>query len=297
MHETILKLPLQYFAEEDNPVDDGQGLNVEGQDPADETVEEVTEAEDGVTEPDESEQLTDEPGTEPQEVAKPAQSAAENAKFAALRRQLEHAERETARLEQEARKAQEYREVLGSLYGYRGNDDEIINHLVSQSNQMTPEQYRAQQEAQRAAIERTIQSDPRVRMAQEMTERMAVQTAMQRDFAAIKAAFPDETGADLNSIQNAGEVAKLICSGVDPVMAYRAVNFETLASKKAAAAKQAAANIQGKDHLKPTGGGTGGSSGAEIPKSMLSMYREIWPDETDAQLRARYNNVLKTQGE
>ena len=187
--------------------------------------------------------------------------------------------------------------MLGRFYGYQGDDDEVISHLVAQSNQMTPEQYKAQRDAQRMEIERAIQSDPRVRMAQEMSERMAVQAAMQRDFAAIKAAFPDDPGTDLNTIQGSGEVAKLICSGVDPVKAYRAVNFEILVEKKAAAAKRTAENKKGKEHLVPTGGTAGGAGGKEIPKDLLALYRDTWPDETDAQLRQRYNNVLKLQGE
>ena len=293
MDKSLLILPMQFFAEEEfNAVDDAPDSVVENPEPADDTeAEEIgTDGEAG-----EPEVTPEEPEQEP---AKPAQSAEDNRKFASYRRQLEQAQKEAQSLREEAARAKEYREVLSRFYGYQGDDDDVISHLVAQSNQMTPEQYKAQREAQRTEIERAIQSDPRVRMAQEMSERMAIQAAMQRDYAAIKAAFPDETGADMNTIQGGGEVAKLICSGVDPVMAYRAVNFELLASKKAAAAKQTAANKQGKEHLVPAGGGAaGGSQGKEIPRDQLNMYREMWPDETDAQLRQRYNNVLKRQGE
>ena len=243
--------------------------------------------------------------TESQEIADPAPNTRkDNEKFASYRRQLEQAQREAQALREEAQalrdeaaRAKEYREVLGRFYGYQGDDDEVISRLVAQSNQMTPEQYKAQRDAQRMEIERAIQSDPRVRMAQELSERMAVQAAMQRDFAAIKAAFPDDPGTDMNTIHGSGEVAKLICSGVDPVKAYRAVNFEILVEKKAAAAKRTAENKKGKEHLVPTGGTAGGAGGKEIPKDLLALYRDTWPDETDAQLRQRYNNVLKLQGE
>ena len=290
----LLILSMQFFAEEEpNPVDDGPDSVVENPEPAEDTDDiEKVELDGEAGEPEEVE--PEEPEQEP---AKPAQSAEDNRKFANYRRQLEQAQREAQALRDEAARAKEYREVLGRFYGYQGDDDEVISHLVAQSNQMTPEQYKALRDAQRMEIERAIQSDPRVRMAQEMSERMAVQAAMQRDFAAIKAAFPDDPGTDLNTIQGSGEVAKLICSGVDPVKAYRAVNFEILVEKKAAAAKRTAENKKGKEHLVPTGGTAGGAGGKEIPKDLLALYRDTWPDETDAQLRQRYNNVLKLQGE
>ena len=294
MKKDLLILSMQFFAEEEpNPVDDGPDSVVENPEPAEDTDDiEKVELDGEAGEPEEVE--PEEPEQEP---AKPAQSAEDNRKFANYRRQLEQAQREAQALREKAARAKEYREVLGRFYGYQGDDDEVISHLVAQSNQMTPEQYKAQRDAQRMEIERAIQSDPRVRMAQEMSERMAVQAAMQRDFAAIKAAFPDDPGTDLNTIQGSGEVAKLICSGVDPVKAYRAVNFEVLVEKKAAAAKRTAENKKGKEHLVPTGGTAGGAGGKEVPKDLLALYRDTWPDETDAQLRQRYNNVLKLQGE
>ena len=291
----LIILSMQFFAEEEpNPVDDGPDSVVENPEPAEDT-DEVPE--DGVELDGEAGEPEVEPEEPEQEPAKPAQSAEDNRKFATMRRQLEQAQREAQALRDEAARAKEYREVLSRFYGYQGDDDEVISHLVAQSNQMTPEQYKAQRYAQRMEIERAIQSDPRVRMAQELSERMAVQAAMQRDFAAIKAAFPDDPGTDMNTIHGSGEVAKLICSGVDPVKAYRAVNFEILVEKKAAAAKRTAENKKGKEHLVPTGGTAGGAGGKEIPKDLLALYRDTWPDETDAQLRQRYNNVLKLQGE
>ncbi len=291
----LLILSMQFFAEEEpNPVDDGPDSVVENPEPAEDT-DEVPE--DGVELDGEAGEPEVEPEEPEQEPAKPAQSAEDNRKFATMRRQLEQAQREVQALRDEAARAKEYREVLGRFYGYQGDDDEVISHLVAQSNQMTPEQYKAQRDAQRMEIERAIQNDPRVRMAQELSERMAVQAAMQRDFAAIKAAFPDDPGTDMNTIHGSGEVARLICSGVDPVKAYRAVNFEILVEKKAAAAKRTAENKKGKEHLVPTGGTAGGAGGKEIPKDLLALYRDTWPDETDAQLRQRYNNVLKLQGE
>lgn len=298
----LLILSMQFFAEEEpNPVDDGPDSVVENPEPAEDT-DEVPE--DGVELDGEAGEPEVEPEEPEQEPAKPAQSAEDNRKFANYRRQLEQAQREAQALREEAQalryeaaRAKEYREVLSRFYGYQGDDDEVISHLVAQSNQMTPEQYKAQRDAQRMEIERAIQNDPRVRMAQELSERMAVQAAMQRDFAAIKAAFPDDPGTDMNTIHGSGEVARLICSGVDPVKAYRAVNFEILVEKKAAAAKRTAENKKGKEHLVPTGGTAGGAGGKEIPKDLLALYRDTWPDETDAQLRQRYNNVLKLQGE
>lgn len=291
----LIILSMQFFAEEEpNPVDDGPDSVVENPEPAEDT-DEVPE--DGVELDGEAGEPEVEPEEPEQEPAKPAQSAEDNRKFATMRRQLEQAQREAQALRDEAARAKEYREVLSRFYGYQGDDDEVISHLVAQSNQMTPEQYKAQRDAQRMEIERAIQNDPRVRMAQELSERMAVQAAMQRDFAAIKAAFPDDPGTDMNTIHGSGEVARLICSGVDPVKAYRAVNFEILVEKKAAAAKRTAENKKGKEHLVPTGGTAGGAGGKEIPKDLLALYRDTWPDETDAQLRQRYNNVLKLQGE
>jgi hypothetical protein len=51
-----------------------------------------------------------------------------------------------------------------------------------------------------------------------------------------------------------------------------------------------------KTHLQTVGGGDpSGGMGKEIPASEFSTWKEAFPDETNAQLRARYNRFLQRQ--
>jgi hypothetical protein len=47
--------------------------------------------------------------------------------------------------------------------------------------------------------------------------------------------------------------------------------------------------------LQTVGGGEPSGTGKEIPASEFSTWKEAFPDETNAQLRARYNRFLQRQ--
>jgi len=77
-------------------------------------------------------------------------------------------------------------------------------------------------------------------------------------------------------------------SGISLKQAYAAVNYESIASKKAEAAKQATLNnIQGKDHVRGNGKGAEGDT-VRIPDEVLEMYKRFNPGKTMDEYRAHY---------
>ena len=84
----------------------------------------------------------------------------------------------------------------------------------------------------------------------------------------------------------------MVAGGVSLVEAYKALNFDALAQRRAAAAQQAVRNqAAGTAHLAPVGGQ--GKESVEVPASVREMYRDLNPDMSDDQIRQAYAKYLK----
>lgn len=90
---------------------------------------------------------------------------------------------------------------------------------------------------------------------------------------------------DTASEQQMKAFGALRVSGFDPITALSMV-------KGAPATKQ----DPGTGHMTATKGGSASNEGEEIPKGELSLWRDMFPEETTAQLKRRYNRSLKRQG-
>ena len=233
--------------------------------------------------------------TEVVEIAKPQQDAEENAKYAAARRKAE-VEIDRLKAELEA-KDQRLNEVVSTAYN--GTPNPYTNKPI-----LTQEDYDEYQEMYREDvleqlgvsknfIKKEIESNPVVREAQKIINAQKAQQAkMSFDIRLTEITKLDpniKTIADLMKMPNREEFDEYVLQkGYDIVDAYKLVNHDI---------KRKPSTAETKDHLIKTGGGAGGDTGIEVPASELAYYQESFPKETNAQLRARYNRVLKRQGE
>lgn len=85
---------------------------------------------------------------------------------------------------------------------------------------------------------------------------------------------------------------RMVKGGQDLVSAYKAANFEKLSRRAQDAARRAAVtSAAGKQHMARLPAAAAGDAGGEIPGGALPIWREMFPDEDDGALRARYNKA------
>ena len=81
--------------------------------------------------------------------------------------------------------------------------------------------------------------------------------------------------------------------GYRMVDAYKLANMDRLQEKRAAAASQEVRNsINGRSHLKQTGGGAAGDASV-VPADVKAMYKQFNPNATDAQILAHWQKSQK----
>lgn len=77
------------------------------------------------------------------------------------------------------------------------------------------------------------------------------------------------------------------------VDAYKLVNFGKVSTAQQAALTQQAINqAKGKSHLNPVNGVTTPDEGVDIPQQELAMWREYFPDKSEAELKKLYNKTI-----
>lgn len=179
------------------------------------------------------------------------------------------------------------------------------------------DQQRQQEERMRQAgvapeaVRALIDQHPVVREAQEVIQ--AVQAERERAQAEQAKGWYGEQLKQINALDPEAKVTSLedlaardqgqyrkmmgmVGAGVPLADAYKALNFDALAQKRAAAAQQAVRNqAAGKAHLAPVGGQ--GKSGVDVPAEVRAMYRDLNPDMTDAQIKAEYGKYLAETGQ
>lgn len=88
---------------------------------------------------------------------------------------------------------------------------------------------------------------------------------------------------------------QMVGGGMTLAEAYKGLNYDTLAARRAAAAQQTVRNqAAGKAHMEPTGGQ--GKGGVEVPQNVKEEFRVLMPDITDAEMSRQYSDYIrKTQ--
>lgn len=123
-------------------------------------------------------------------------------------------------------------------------------------------------------INQAVAQNPLIRQAAQVVEQAQKsegERLLNEQVAEISRLDPSiKTLADIKGMKTFPQFDALVRSGVPLVVAYKAVNFESLAEGKAAAAKQAAINAaKGKSHLGPNNG-----TGSEAPSLTEEEYEE-----------------------
>lgn len=99
--------------------------------------------------------------------------------------------------------------------------------------------------------------------------------------------------ADFLTMANADQFKALVDKGYSFEHAYFIVNRERIdASRAEAVRQQAMLNARGKEHLVPSVGSRG-EGALPVPADVMSLYRQLNPGMSDAQIIAHYNKVKK----
>ena len=183
---------------------------------------------------------------------------------------------------QPIRSAQDYMEAMAA-------QERIQARQKLQENNIDP-----------SLIDNLIANSPVVRQAEaQMAEltNMRAQQEVEKDIAEVLKLDPTLTSKD--AILNDPSfplVLEKVQSGMRLADAYKLVNFDRLSSSKTAAARQAVVNqVKGQAHLSNAPGLTASDTMDDIPAAMLETFRDRFPEKTDKELKALYNQTLKAK--
>lgn len=278
----LMALNLQFFAEESDSAPE-VGVN-------------ETESAEQSTDTAESTETETTSGTE--EVAEPQpQSKETNAAFANMRRELEAARRQQQELDAEY--ARQYGKYTNPETGQPIRSAKDYFDAMAAQERMNARAKMQENGIDPSVIDNMINNSPAVRQAQAATAELnnyRAQQMMEEDFRSVMTIDPTKSSAE--DIINDPSYAQVVdyvrnVPGIRFSDAYKIVNFDRLSATNSAAAKQAAINqVKGKSHLS-TGASVDVSSAEEdIPASLHSHFKDIFPDKSEKELKALYNKTL-----
>lgn len=270
---------------DENMVDDMQELNVEAQDPDLEIGEDDEQGEAAIAVDDATSQEDATPAPSQQ------QTPEENAIFKVFRQE---SERRLSQKEQELQQFQSREQRLLSVlsdYGFSGDISEIADRLEAEKRSVAPDVIKQE----RLEMEQRMEREAQLALRE---QRLMGQTAlrqMQDDLAGVRCINPnvkslDDLGADFLRLRFAkdGSGAPLFATAQQ---AY--VEWERRHHTKGTTGT----STPGTEHLVALTGAAAGRGLREIPASELEFYKDNFPKDTPAQLKERYNRILKRQGE
>jgi hypothetical protein len=285
----------------------------EGQEPAEGQTETPAGAPEGGegqgVEPEEQEPETAEEGQAPE-----GQQAADAQRFQEEQRQ-QLAQRQRAEAERRSRQAavdEAYRNAFaGQLNPY--TNQPITSKADYDAYLAQKEQERAQLQLEQMKqngidpqlIQRMVNDHPAVKQAGAYVEQMKRQQVQERQAQAerwfvdqlkeIQTLDPSVKGIeDLSANEGWNRMLAIVRGGGSLADAYRATNYDKLTAKAAAAGRQTALNeAAGKGHLDKTGVQAGAAGGVEVPTATMDLYREMFPDLSDAEIRKEYAKTMK----
>jgi hypothetical protein len=122
----------------------------------------------------------------------------------------------------------------------------------------------------------------------------AMRRAIEAEFRKINAIDPSiKSFDDLMLMENSEEFAEKVRKGYSLTDAFIIANGKKLSQKiKAAAVKSAISRLVAKQHL--TGAGTGGGESAiDVPAETYSLYKSLYPNLTDGEIKKHYKKHNK----
>ena len=243
--------------------------------------------------------------TEPS--ARREMSPEERHRQAEARRAREEQERQAA---DQQRRDEIYAELFqGQVSPYTGKP--ITTEAEFRAYQAEKEQRRQEEQLQQAGIQPdTIRGivDQQLGPVREQLMKAQMQAAQERARAVnrqaqeaidaairnISAFWPEvKSLEDIASMSTAQEFNRLVQMGNSMEDAFYLANRKEIEARKIAAARTAAVHgVAGKQHLNPVPAG-GGSEPVEVPTDQRDAYREMFPNATDAEIRAAYTKFLQ----
>lgn len=144
-------------------------------------------------------------------------------------------------------------------------------------------------------IDNLIQNNPIIRQAQnvmEMNQKQAIISQINNDVIELGKLDPSITSLD--TVPNAVVELSVQSGGaINLVNAYKIVNYGKVSDSQKTAITQSAINqAKGKQHLSPVNGIATPDEGVDIPNDVLGMWKEMFPEKTNAELKKLYNNSL-----
>lgn len=186
---------------------------------------EITEATEPAQEP-EQQEAAEQPSTEQKPVK---QSREVNHQFKLMRQQQERLQRE---MEQMQSGNAQLLEALKD-YGYSGTAEEVLNQLKAAKEGISIDDYMERENQIQSRAKELMQSDPEYQTLKEKAEayeNMAFENVVKEDLAAIKKAFPEEKARTVDELGE--QFIALRAQGIDPVVAYAAINTAKQATAK-----------------------------------------------------------------
>lgn len=237
-----------------------------------------------------------------------AQSREQNAQYAAARRK---AERDKA-LEVERLRAENTRRENELIAGMglshpetgrpvrtRAEYDEMQAYMRDQNEKalarrvgMTDEEWR-----------KHIESSPAVKEAREVTRRAEAAEAAARA-ETIRQQLRDDLSEigkldgtvkgieDLRGAENWPEIESMMRRGYGLLDAYKLANYDAIAERRAAAARQQAVNAAAqKQHMQRSE--QRGTGGVVVPREVMAQYKRLNPGASEAEIAAHYAKYAK----
>lgn len=243
------------------------------------------------------------PSEEIPEVAEPEQKPDVDAQFATIRRKAEEVARKKYESELKKRDAEFARAFGNSVNPVTGKPIQSVDEYLQAYNAQQQAQVEEQLKsigADPSLISQLIATNPAVRQAQIVMEQQKVEIQDRQiasDITSIGKIDPSiKSIEDLAKNEHFPEIfERWERSGRKESLydIFRLVNFDTLTSKKAEAAKQAAINqAKGKSHLEASKGVSTSDNMVDIPANELSVWKEVYPELSMSQLREKYNKTL-----
>ncbi len=259
----------------------------------------------------------------PTETATEAPSTTENATESTTEPTAESKTEEDSRFANVRRKAEEEARLKYSAETQRLNDriramcagvtnpntGKPIETMADYIDALEAQRANARNEELRAKgvdpkmIEDMVNSNPLVQQANAVIQQnmqAEAQRQMEADVKAISEVDPSiKTVQDLVKHPSYQKVYDLVSkNGLSIADAYFLANRSELSAKNNAAAKQAAINqVKGKSHMEATGSGHATNDEmADVPASLMAMYKQGYPDLSEAEIKAKYNEFLKKTG-
>lgn len=137
--------------------------------------------------------------------------------------------------QQQERLQKQNEDLLAALkdYGYSGDAADVLNQLKAAKEGISVDAYMERENQIQTRAKELMQSDPEYQSLKEKAEayeNMAFENVIKEDLAAIRKAFPEEKARTVDELGE--QFIALRAQGIDPVVAYAAINTAKQATAK-----------------------------------------------------------------